>query len=806
MNFPELLSPAGDFDCLKAAIQNGADAVYLGASAFRARASAHNFDLTSLQEAIYYAHIRGVKVHLTLNTLLKQSEFEKAVLLAKTAYNFGVDAIIVQDLGLACFLIEHFRDLPIHASTQMSIHNLAGVKKLEELGFTRAILSRELSLSEISSIVQSSSIEIETFIHGALCISYSGQCLFSSMVGGRSGNRGKCAQPCRLPYELVNQHNSSFDNGFLLSPRDLCGLELLPDLIDTGIHCFKIEGRMKSPEYVSTVTRIYRKYIDLYLQNGRNKFKVGEQDKKDLLQVFNRGGFSLGHFCDTENKHLIFKDRPNNIGLPLGSISNYNKNKGHITLTSKEPLSIGDTIMVEKENSKYTISELMVKEENKPYTPANTTVKIGRIKGNISTSDLVYKLSSRTLSMLVQTSIKKEQKKIPFDCEIFIKRNKTISLRVYCNKNTDSFYSGLDFTLYSDLLPEEAINAPITQERVVSQLAKTGNTPFIFENLKVYLDENLFLPNISVLNELRRRAISYIEHFAHNKTNRAFHSNLLFKNSQEKAFKISTEKSISLLLNNISLETNYCELSGISRIYIPLRHFMKKDLKYKISQLCENFSVFIYLPVVSRKNYIFLIEKELPHLLQEFKVDGFVVSNLGQLNMISNFGLPIIANYTMNVFNSYTVSSLKSLGINTFTLSPELEKDAQLSLLENSRLSSELIVYGRIPVMNSNYCLLGKTNKCYFNCKKQCYSKHTFYLKDRFGFKFPVVPDNIDTVNTIYNSKVLSIASKDFPTNSIRIDILEEAFSEIQEIIDICKHGGRLEGKDYTNGNLNRII
>ena len=806
MNFPELLSPAGDFDCLKAAIQNGADAVYLGASAFSARASAHNFDLPSLQEAIYYSHIRGVKVHLTLNTLLKQNEFEDAISLAKTAYNFGIDAIIVQDLGLANFLIKHFKDLPIHASTQMSIHNISGVKKLKELGFARAVLSRELSLSEISSIVQSSSIEIETFIHGALCISYSGQCLFSSLVGGRSGNRGKCAQPCRLPYELIDERNTSLDNGFLLSPRDLCGLEILPDLIDSGIHCFKIEGRMKSPEYVATVTRIYRKYIDLYLQNGRNNFKVSEQDKKNLLQVFNRGGFSLGHFADTENKHLIFKDMPNNIGLPLGSISNYNKKKGYITLTSKEPLSIGDTIMVERENSKYTISELMLNGENKSHTPANATVKIGRMKGNIYTSDLIYKLSDKTLSVLAQTSIKEEQKKIPFDCEVFIKRNKAISLHVFCNKNTVPFYSGLDFTLYSDLIPEEAISAPITQEKVILQLTKTGNTPFVFKNLKVYLDENLFLPNISVLNELRRRAISYIEHFVHNKTNRTFHSNLLFENNQKKAFKMSAEKSISLLLNNISLEANYHELSGISRIYIPLRHFVKKELKYKINQLCENFSVFIYLPVVSKKNYTFLIEQKLSHILQEFKIDGFVISNLGQLRMVSNFGLPVIANYTMNVFNSHTVSVLKLLGVNIFTLSPELEKNAQLSLLENSDLPSELIVYGRIPIMNSNYCLLGKTNKCYSDCKKQCSSEYVFYLKDRLGFKFPVVSDNIDTVSTIYNSKVLSIDSKDFHTNSIRIDILEEPFSKIQEIIDICKHGYRLEGKDYTSGNLNRII
>ena len=218
---PELLSPAGDFDCLKAAVQNGADAVYLGASAFSARASATNFDLNTLKDAILYAHLRGVKIHLALNTLLKEDEFEDAVSLAKAAYELGVDAIIVQDLGLASFLINNFKNLPIHGSTQMTIHNLAGVKELEKLGFSRVVLSRELNLDEIKHIVQNSKIEIEAFVHGALCISYSGECLFSSMVGGRSGNRGKCAQPCRLPYELVDNSNVILDKGFLLSPRDL---------------------------------------------------------------------------------------------------------------------------------------------------------------------------------------------------------------------------------------------------------------------------------------------------------------------------------------------------------------------------------------------------------------------------------------------------------------------------------------------------------------------------------------------------------------------------------------------------------
>ena len=277
MTLPELLSPVGDFECLKAAVQNGADAVYFGASSFNARASAKNFDEIELKNVINYAKLRNVKTNLTLNTLIKNNEFSEAVKIASYAYKCGIDAIIVQDLGLAKFLIDNFPDLPIHASTQMTVHNIDGVKLLEELGFSRVVLARELSLNEIENICKNSNIEIETFIHGALCISYSGRCLLSSMIGGRSGNRGKCAQPCRLPYELINT-TTSLDKGYLLSTRDLCTLDFLPDLVNAGVKCFKIEGRMKTPEYVATVTKIYRKYLDMIL--NKDTYVVDPNDRK----------------------------------------------------------------------------------------------------------------------------------------------------------------------------------------------------------------------------------------------------------------------------------------------------------------------------------------------------------------------------------------------------------------------------------------------------------------------------------------------------------------------------------------------
>lgn len=379
---PELLVPAGDFDCVRAGVQNGANCIYFGANSFSARASAKNFSLEELGEVVRYCKLRNVKTNLTLNTLITDDEFSEAINIAETAYKCGVDAIIVQDLGLAKYLITHFPGIEIHGSTQMSVHNLEGALELQELGFSRVVLSREVPINEIQYIRDNCKIDLEIFIHGALCISYSGQCLFSSLVGGRSGNRGKCAQPCRLPYQLLecdDNHEKIIDKGYLLSPRDLCSLEYLPTLVGLGINSFKIEGRMKTPEYVATVTKIYRKYIDLALSG--NNYVIDEADKKELLQVFNRGGFSDGHLSVEANHNLIYTEKPNNIGLYVGNVSNYNASKGHITLKLNEPLGIGDSISIDGETGKYTVSELIKGNTNLKQAPNRHRSKTWKNEG-----------------------------------------------------------------------------------------------------------------------------------------------------------------------------------------------------------------------------------------------------------------------------------------------------------------------------------------------------------------------------------------------------------------------------------------
>ena len=672
----ELLSPVGDFECLKAAVQNGADAVYFGANLFSARAFASNFDDNILEEAINYAKIRGVKTNLTLNTLIKNNEVADAINLAKKAYEYGIDAIIVQDLGLARYLIKNFPGLHVHGSTQMSVHNLNGVHKLQELGFSRVVLSRELNIKEIENICKNSDIEIEVFVHGALCISYSGQCLFSSMVGGRSGNRGKCAQPCRLPYQLIenNQANQKvIDNGYLLSPRDLCGLEFLPQLVNAGVSCLKIEGRMKTPEYVATVTRIYRKYLDLAISG--QSFIIDQQDKKDLLQVFNRGGFSNGHLGNTPNRNLIYKEKPNNMGIELGKVSNFNNNKGHISFTTESTLHIGDTISIENrkhETSLYTISELMIKDKNIKEAKPGDNIKIGRMKGSISVNDKIYKISDKKLTSSALDTFDKELRKIPLNCKLVVKHNSPISISLLGNN--------IETTIISEIIPVNAINNPITKERLIEQFSKTTNTPFEISNFEIVLDDGLFIQSISSLNELRRQAISEYQQ----KLISSFKRNSIelsdFLENRFIKITFNYNKKISLLLNVLNTNFDYSNLHGVDRIYIPLKYFRTEKYTDILNVITQNFDTYIYMPTIIRNNL------NIESIVKNYDIKGFVLSNIGDFELQKNYSskYKFICNYTFNIYNDLTINELN---VDTVTLSPELNKlDLQNIYANNTEL------------------------------------------------------------------------------------------------------------------------
>ena len=470
------------------------------------------------------------------------------------------------------------------------------------------------------------------------------------MIGGRSGNRGKCAQACRLPYELIKD-SICIDKGYLLSPKDLCGLNFLPQLIKAGVCCFKIEGRMKSPEYVGIVTKIYRKYINKVLNN--EDYIIEKQDLLDLMQVFNRGNFSDGHLNNESNKDLIYKNKPNNMGIYIGNVSNYNANKGHISLNLNYPLSIGDTISFEREDSQYTVSELMIDNKNISTAEPNQYVKIGRMKGKIKAGDKIYKLSSKDLFNSIKPSFSgAEFVKNKIIGEIDIHENSPIVFKVTLAKN-----SKISVTIPSKIMPVPALKTPITKERIIEQLSKTNNTCFEFENIIVNLDDNLYIPSISALNELRRSALLELENIIVSQYNRkpAFYTIPNF----EKIEDINNHK-ISLLLNNLDIKKDYSKLTNVDKLYIPLKYFCNKNYIDVLKNLSNSFNIYIYMPTIIRDNYRNLFINNINNALNSLNIKGFVISNLGDLILLKNFinNYEIISNYTLNVFNNITANEL----------------------------------------------------------------------------------------------------------------------------------------------------
>ena len=787
MSKVELLSPAGDLECLKVAIQNGADAVYFGAEEFNARVNGRNFNREELVEAIEYAKLRGVKTHLTLNILIKNDEFEDAIRLVEFAYNSGIDAVIIQDLGLAKKVIELFPDLEVHSSTQMTIYNLDGVKKIKDLGFSRCVLARELSINEIENICKNTDIDIEVFIHGTLCICYSGQCLMSSMIGGRSGNRGRCAGTCRLPYTLLKD-NQEQAKGYLLSSKDVCTLDIIPELINAGVKSFKIEGRMKSKEYVGIVTSIYRKYIDL--AESKDEYKVDEKDREKLMQIFNRGGFSTGYLKGKLGKDMMYIKKPNHIGIPVGEVIGYNSNKGYVKVKLAKELNLGDSIAICDSSCK--ISELMKGNNNIKSANKGEIVILGRIKGKIKNGDKVYRTVLDKLNKEIVQISGKENIKRPIDAKIYLKEDEQLKLEI------KDLWTGLEVIVKEETKVNKAENNGISKQRIEEQLSKTGNTPFGIRQIEIVSDDNVIVP-ISTLNSIRRNALEELEGKIINSFKR--NKKAILKEENEGISKINSEVKVSLLLNNIKDEMNYCELTNIDNVYIPFRFFLSN--KEKVNEICRKFDTYVFLPAITKSNYERLIESNLKDILNT-NIKGIVISNLSHLEILQNYkkeikDLDIIANYTLNIVNDNTVKELEKFEISRYIVLPELNKEAIKDLKAN--ISKETIVYGRTLLMTTEYCTIGTLKNCPAICEKGIYK-----LKDRMGFEFPVYTDRINCNNLIYNSKITSISWKDLNTDTIRIDILEENQKEIQDIINIHKKGERLEGEDYTNGNLNRDI
>lgn len=608
----------------------------------------------------------------------------------------------------------------------------------------------------------------------------------SSLIGGRSGNRGKCAGTCRLPYSLLKDGQEK-EKGYLLSSKDVCTLDILPELIEAGVKSFKIEGRMKSKEYVGIVTSIYRKYIDLAESN--QEYLVDEKDREMLMQIFNRGGFSTGYLKGKLGKNMMYTKRPNHIGTLLGEVISYNPNKGHVKIKLCKELDLGDSIAIGDSSCK--ISELMQKNNNIKMAKTNDIVTIGRIKGKIKPKDKVYKTVSIKLNQEMDQKIGKENIKRKVNCNIELKQDEVIKLEL------QDIDTNISVKLEGDSVVKKADNAGITSKRIEEQLSKTGNTIFKIENINIKMDESIIVP-ISSLNEIRRRGLEKLEHKLLESFKRE-QVNLKLDVKEEK-FIPKEEVKVTLCLNKISKEIDYANLKNVDNVYIPFKYFLDEDLKESIENISKKFSTYILLPAITKSNYEKLLYNNLPKISE--RVEGIVISNLSQIYEIEKLGIngkKLVANYTMNIENNFTVEELKKIGVCKYIVPPEAEKETIRGLTEN--IEKETIVYGRTLLMTTEYCTIGTLKNCPAMCQKGRYT-----LKDRMGFEFPIYTDRINCNNLIYNSKITSISYKDLQTDSIKIDILEETREEIQRIIDIQKRGERLEGQDYTNGNLNREI
>ena len=803
----ELLSPVGDFDCLKAAVQNGANAVYFGGQLFNARYSARNFDKDGIREAVNYAKSRNVKINFTLNILLKNNEFDDAIDVVKYIYELGVDAVIVDDLGFAKYIIDNFPGMEVHGSTQMTIHNLDGAIALKNLGYSRVVLAREFTLSDIDYICRNANIDIEAFVHGALCISYSGQCLFSSAIGGRSGNRGRCAQPCRMYYNMLEtSDNVSYKNigkGFLISPRDLCGLDFIPDLIKAGVKSFKLEGRMKTPEYVATVTRIYRKYIDLALSD--NAYVVDKNDLHDLMLAFNRGGFSKGCLGGDDNHDYVFEEKPSNQGLYIGNISKIDKKNGLISLKTNEPLDIGDTFLVQQEDHKYTISEILKNGSHVKSAAIGDLVTIGRVKGKLELGDKVFKINSSIISKEIKEFNSHEHIKIPLVANFKALIGKPLELEVVSLDEPGNTYFGLSTTISNEIQPIEAISNPISKERLIEQLNKTTDTNFEFKQINIEMDDNIYIPKISSINALRRDALNDlyqkgIDNFVRKLPEKLSSTKLVNQHV------FPSVRTYSVLLNSIDTSMDYSSLKNVDRVYIPLKFFIKKDFESKLLEISQFTDCYIDIPTIVRDNFRNVFYNNFDEKVNKFNIKGIVISNLSGIEFMMKYvgKLDIVSKYTLNIYNNHTIDELKKVGVNRVTISPELDTDTLIDLCNNSSLPTEFLVYGKLPVMHIQYCPLGKSNKCYPTCSMKCKTSNRFYLEDRLGYKFEFVPDNMQTITKIYNSKINSIDYAKFPFDSCLISITDE--DNLDEIIYNVKNNIKFEGKNYTNGNLNKFV
>ena len=761
----ELLAPVGSFEALKAAVQNGANAVYLGGKDFGARASANNFDRDELKEAVKYAHIRGVQVFVTTNTLRKENEIEDFLEYAKFLYDIDVDAIILQDIGMARLIKRELPDFELHASTQMVAHSLEDVKYLESVGFDRVVLAREVTVEEIKYICDNCKADIEVFVHGALCVCYSGQCLMSSMIGNRSGNRGRCAQPCRQRYELIDVYTGEVVNSngdYLLSPRDLNAIEEIDKVIDAGVHSLKIEGRMKRPEYVATVIDGYRKTIDEYL--ATNKLNVSDETINDLYTIFNRK-FTKGLLLGDVGKDMMNSQLPNNQGLYVGTVVDYNKKAKRLKIKLANTLKKGDGINL----GGGTIGRIIKNGNIETIGYKGETIELDFV-GEARKGQIVFKTSDSELMDRVQATFTQDKEFVKniIDAKITIKLGqKPILTLIDRNKN--------QATIEGDKIVEEAMKVALSKEKVETQLRKLGNTPYELDLLEIELDDNVSLP-ISLLNQMRRDCIELLNKERISIKNRKYKNKTIkYKPVQ---YNRNKQQEISVKVKNLEQLESALEC-GVDRIYYEDTNTIDKAMSLAMKY---NKKVRYSAPRIIRN-------KEYNHLAKANNagVESVQVGNYGSIDYFKDKKLNI--DYYLNAFNSETINYYKEIGADTLCISQELNINEIKETIKYTDINIESVVYGYTPLMITEYCPMGvivrdcKKDKRVSKCKESIYA-----LRNSKGDEFRVSQD-IFCRSTIYNSNVTCMLDNLYELHEIGINVLRLDFTledkeTVKEVIE----------------------
>ncbi len=728
----ELLIPVGNKDCLFAAIHNGADAVYLGGKNFGARKYAENFSTEDIIKTINYAHLYNVKVYVTVNTLIKDNDFDNCLSYIEELHKNGVDAIIVQDFGLLCACLEKYPDLELHASTQMHNSTEKGLELLHKLGVKRAVLARELSLSEINKM--NVPIEKEIFIHGALCISYSGCCLFSSMIGDRSGNQGSCVGSCRLPYKLLIDDEEVITDEYLLSSKELNTSKEIKSILESSVTTLKVEGRMKSKEYVAFITKYYRNIIDQYYAN--KEIVIGEKTKQDLLTLFNRE-FTVGHLFDTTYEELVNIKNPNHLGSPLGNIIKITKDKIIIKLTNDIKQEDGIRFV---SSNKGMIVNFLYNEKDQLINKA-TSGQIIMVDNKLDITELEQ--VNKTISKeLLNEYNSQNEKQIPITIKVKSLINEPFTITMIEGNNT--------VTKSGDLV-EQASNRPILKEDITKQVTKLGNTPFKSQDIKIELSSNSFYP-LSKINDLRREVVEELKHLKQK------NKQVRIKEETKDVLSLNKTSGLTILVRNEN-QLKYCLELNVDRIEVTSYDLY---LKYK------NNNVYYLLPRTSQ------IEES---------VDNITITNLSGFASYKNISL---IDYTMNVTNAKTVHHYHKLGSNIITLSPELTmeeiEDLTTKFKEKYNYSPnyQVILYGKVDLMVMKYCLLKKTNNCSVKYNK-------LELEDRMGKKYPVIADN--GLNYILNNRNfyyfdLIKMYQNLGINNFKIILYNEGKDEITSLVN----------------------